>query len=92
MLERPGRVEISPPNDNARLARSAACDDSVVYGLTLRWKRGQRTYLLPVRRSTHTLSWANNIRWAKSTMDMRYFNLRGKQKQVFRFRLPLHHA
>ena len=42
MLERPGRVEVSPPNDNARLARSAACDDSVRYRLTLRWERGQR--------------------------------------------------
>jgi hypothetical protein len=28
VLERPGGVEVSPPNDSARLARSAAYDDS----------------------------------------------------------------
>jgi hypothetical protein len=35
VLERSGRVEVSPPNDNARLARSAACDDSVGYRPTI---------------------------------------------------------
>jgi hypothetical protein len=85
--ERPGRVEVSPPNDNARPARSAAGDDSVGYRLNLRWKRGQG--LLTLRRSTHTLSCANDIWWAKSTMGMRYFNLRSRQTQGFRILLPL---
>jgi len=79
VLESPGCVEVSPPNDNARLARSEACDDSVGYRITLRWKRVQRTYLLPLRRSTHKLSCVNSIRWAKPTMGMRYFNLRARQ-------------
>jgi hypothetical protein len=35
VLERLGCVEVSPPNDNARLARSAACHDIVGYRPTL---------------------------------------------------------